>query len=75
MIEIDERVGRPELLAQLVAADDVAGPLEQEQQDIERPAAEAERPPLFAQLTGPRVGFEEAESIDRLRRRWVGHSQ
>jgi hypothetical protein len=39
VIEVDEGVGRPQVLTQLVARHQVAWPFEQELQDVERLAA------------------------------------
>src|SRR5262249_3909639 len=64
MIEVDERVGRPELLPKRVAADQVPAPTQEQQKDVEGTASQFDDPTLLAQLAEPAVDLEKAESIE-----------
>src|SRR5262249_51095843 len=57
-VEVDERVRGPEALPQLVARDEVAGPFEQQQQDLNGLLGEPDLQPLLAQLTRSEVQLE-----------------
>jgi hypothetical protein len=63
VVEIDERVCRPQLLPELVARNDVAAARQQQQENVERAAAQSEDAPLLPELAGPSVGFKDPESI------------
>ena len=51
---------------QLVACDDLATTGEQQDQDVERAAAQLDAPALFSELTGPPVHFEQTKSVQNL---------
>ena len=63
MVEVDEGVGGPELLPQLVPRNDVAAPVEQEQKDVERSAAQFDGAALLSELARWAVDLEQAETI------------
>ena len=66
MVEIDEGVGRPELLLQLLPGDHIAGTLQQHGQNLEGLLLEFDPQPVPAQLAGVQVGLKGAEA-DHLR--------
>jgi hypothetical protein len=61
VLEVDKRIGRPEPLAQLVARDDAAGPLEQRLQQPQRLILKVDAASLAAQVSGSRVELERPE--------------
>src|SRR5207253_6392605 len=61
VIEVDERVSRPQTLPQLVASDDIAAALEQQDEDVERAAAQLHAAPLFHELARAAVNLEHPE--------------
>jgi hypothetical protein len=63
VIEVDERIGLPKLLTQLLAGNDVPTPSQQQYQDVERTAAKFEQPTLLPQLTGAAVDLEKAKPV------------
>lgn len=73
MVEIDERVGLPQALAQFLARDDIAGALEKEEKDVERAAPDLERAALLAQFAGATVCLEQTKSVKNKRRVELGH--
>src|SRR2546427_10042802 len=68
MVEVDERVGRPQLLPKLLTGDDIPATGQQQDQNVERPATQFDLATLFPQLTSPAVNLEEAKPIGRPRR-------
>ena len=66
MIEVNERVGRPELLPEFVAADKVPTLAQQEQKYVEGPTTQLDGSTLLPQLTSPAIDLEQAESIETL---------
>ena len=73
MVEVDERVGGPEMLPQFVARDHVAATAQEKEQDVERPAAQPESAPLLAELARAAVGLEHAETIETVGADALGH--
>jgi hypothetical protein len=67
VIEVNEGVARPQLLQQLVARHDLAGPLDQSRQDLERLLAQPHADALLAQFARSAVDLEHAETHDRRR--------
>jgi len=67
VVEVHERVGGPEVLPQFIAADDIAATAQQEQKDVEWPAAQLQRAALLAEVARPAVGLEQAEAIKTVR--------
>ena len=61
MIEVDERVRRPERLLKLLAADDLAGTLEQHRQDLDRLLLKPNPQAPLAQFTRDEVQLEDPE--------------
>ncbi len=68
MIEVDKSVSWPELLPKLVACHDVAGLLQQDDEDVDRPATYLERPPLLPQLARAGIQLVYAEAIHEVGR-------
>ena len=60
-IEVDVRVRSPHRLAQLVAADDLAGPRQQQRQRLRRLRLERDGAAVLAQLARFGVELEDAE--------------
>ena len=65
MVKVDKRVGRPQPLSKLFARNDIPRPLQEHQEDVNRTAAESEPQPLFAELAGSRVEFEQPKTVKR----------
>ena len=63
VIEVDEGVRRPEAGAQVVAADELALPLEQQPQDLDRTAAQPDPQASASQLARADVQLERPEPI------------
>src|SRR5258705_5601927 len=61
VLEIDERAGGPEPLAQLFARDQLTGPLEHHRQNFERLFLKSDADSTFAQLAGAQVHIERSE--------------
>jgi hypothetical protein len=61
MVEVDERVCRPERLLKLLAADDLAGTLEQHRQDLDRLLLKPDAQASLAQFTRHEVQLEDPE--------------
>ena len=57
MVEVDEGVGRPETIANLVAGDDFAGFFEQQGEDLERLVLQLDAEAVLAKFTGAQVEF------------------
>src|SRR6516225_2866245 len=70
MVEIDKRVYRPELQAQLLARDQFARTLQQHAQHAQGLFLEAHAPALLAQFSRAQVHFEVAEAQQR--RKYIG---
>src|SRR5262245_46953403 len=68
VVEIDERVSRPELLAEFVASNEIAAAVHEEQKDVEWAAAQLDDAALLAQFAQAAVDFEQAEAIDTFER-------
>jgi len=64
VIEVDERVGRPQRLAELLPGHDLVGPRQERDEDPERPLLEADPGAAPPQLTGVEVGLEHPEPDD-----------
>ena len=64
VLEIDECPLRPEALAQLLAADDLARPLEQGSQNAERLLLERDAEAALAELSRSEIDLEGAEPDD-----------
>jgi len=62
MFEIDERVRRPQSLAQLLARDDDAGMFEENLQKTERLFGQRDSRSTLCELAGPEVELEVAET-------------
>jgi hypothetical protein len=62
MVEIDESVGRPNLGAQLLASDHIAGAIQNSGQHLQRLALQAQPYTVFPQLTGANIQFEVFEA-------------
>ena len=75
VIEVDESVGGPELLLQLLAGDDLAGAVEQESQDLERLSLEAEPHAILAQFPGGEIELEDSEAGDSGMVGWDCHGR
>lgn len=71
-VEVHERVGRPQALAQLLAGDHLAGAGQQQGQDAERLILEVDAQPGLAHLAGVEVDLEAAEPAASARRLHVG---
>ncbi len=64
MVEIDEGVGGPEFLAQIIASDHVASALQEQGEHLERLILQAELGAVLAQLAGGEVELEDAKAGD-----------
>jgi hypothetical protein len=73
MIEVDECVGLPQLLAQFLAADDIPSSSEEEHEDVERTAAQFELPALLSQFACAAVDLEKTKPVRGPRRISVRH--
>ena len=62
MVEIHERVRGPELLLQFLAADDLAGVLEQHRQDLEGLLLKPDSQAALAQLAGTKIQLEHPKT-------------
>lgn len=62
MFEIDERVVRPDLLAQIFAANDIIGALEKSSEDLERLSLQLDPDTMLPQLSRGAVHFERTKS-------------
>ena len=69
VLEIDESIISPNLLAQFIAADDMVGAFEQGHQDLERLLLDLDPDTMLPQLSGYAVNFEGAKSRVFLRLR------
>ena len=63
-IEVDERVGGPEPLPQLLARDDVAGMFQEQLQNLKRLIGQPNLDAAFSQLSRPEIGLEQSKSDD-----------
>jgi hypothetical protein len=61
VIEIYEGVGGPEAVAQLLASDDVTGPLQKLGQNLKRLLLQLDFPSLTPQFAGTQIQFEDTE--------------
>jgi hypothetical protein len=76
VIEIDEDVLGPELIAELVAGHDLAGLREQQLQNPERLVLQPDLEAMFAQFAGARIELVRAEPHGRTSRGTSGsHSR
>ena len=64
VVELDEGVGRPQLLTQFFTGDNLARPLEQDDKQAERLVLEIDLEPFLAQFRRGEVHFEDAEAED-----------
>lgn len=64
MIEIDEGLGAPEALAHFFAGDEIAGALEEHEQDLEGLGVKFHADAVLAELAGGGIGLERAEGED-----------
>jgi hypothetical protein len=64
VLEIDERARGPEPLAQLLARDEIARPLQQQRQDVKGLSRKAEAHARLPELTGAEIQLEDAELND-----------
>jgi hypothetical protein len=67
MLEIDERVLRPELLMEFLTGDNLAGFLQQGDQHLERLTAKLELQPCSAKFAGMQIYLEVSEAKDSIR--------
>src|SRR5208282_6191579 len=65
VLEVHKCVGRPKLLAQLLARDDLARLLQQHGQNSKGLFLDLDLKPVLAELSGVKVSFENPE-VDRL---------
>ena len=73
MVEIHERVGGPQLAAELLASDDLLGMDEEHLQDSQRLILKPDLDALLAQFSGAHVQLERAEADDLRTGRFVVH--
>ena len=73
MLKVDERVAGPQPLPELVTGDDLAGPFEQRDQEIEGLVGQVQPAAGLAQLTRADVQFEDAEPDNPAHRFRVSH--
>ena len=64
VVEVDERVGGPELLLQLFARDDFAGTFEQQRQHLEGLSLQAQLDAALAQFACAEIEFEQSKPRD-----------
>src|SRR5215470_4689134 len=64
VIEVDESVGGPQPVAQLIPGDDLAGLFQKNHQYLKRKALNRELDATFAQFRGAEVQFKHAEAHD-----------
>ena len=62
MIEINERVGWPQFVAQFLARDEFSAALEEERQDLKGFLLQLDLDPILAEFSGSKVNFEGGES-------------
>jgi hypothetical protein len=62
MIEIDESVGRPKLLAQIFAGDNFSRPLNKVREELKWLFLQSDLAPALAKFSGSQVHFEDAEA-------------
>ena len=62
MVEIDERVRGPELLLKFLAADDLAGVLEQHRQDLEGLLLKPDSQAALAQFASTKIHLEHPKT-------------
>jgi uncharacterized protein (DUF1786 family) len=67
VVEIDEGIGGPELLAHLLARNHIAGTLEKQGQHLQRLILKAKLGAVFAQLARGEIKLEEAKAHDSAR--------
>jgi hypothetical protein len=65
VVEIDKRVRRPQPLAELFARDDIPGPFEERDQNVYRPAPQAQPEALFPKFARTGVELEKAKPVYR----------
>lgn len=65
VVEIDEGVSRPQLIAQFLSRDQVAGGLQQNGQPLQRLTLEAKLYDAFAQVAGAPIQLEIVEAVNR----------
>ena len=70
MLEIDERAIWPETPAQLLTRNELAWPLQQQREDLERLRRKVEARPCLAQFSCVEIQFEYAEPDDATSRPW-----
>ena len=64
MVEINERVGRPQLLLQLLARDHFPCAVQQQRQDLERLPLEPKFEATLAQFASLAIEFKDSEAND-----------
>lgn len=62
MVEINERLRRPEALPQLFARDDITASLEEQDEDVNGSAAQPDPSTLLEELTGAAMNLVDAEA-------------
>jgi len=62
VVEVDESIPGPKLLSELFAADDLAGVLQKNHQNLERLVLQAELHPGFSHFAAGRVSLEYAKA-------------
>ena len=74
VVEINERVGGPEALANLLAGDQLAGLLQQDFENLDRLALQLQPDAILTELSALRVELEGAETENRVSRRRAWHT-
>ncbi len=73
MIEINERVVRPELLAEFIACDHVAGMFQQHRQNLKRLVLQPDSPAVLEKFSCAEINFKRPEARGRDGRGRDGH--
>jgi hypothetical protein len=61
VVEVHERIRRPQLLLQLLASDDIPGALKQQHEDFEGLPLQPHTKTVLPQLARPEIQVEDAE--------------
>jgi hypothetical protein len=69
VVEVDERVGGPNLISQLFAGHDLSRPLEKNPEDLYRLALNGKTNPAVAQLAGGQIQLERTKPYNPVRTR------
>jgi hypothetical protein len=73
VVEINERVVRPELLAEFIACDHVAGMFQQHGQNLKRLVLQPDSPAVLEEFSCAEIDFKRPEAGERDGRRGDGH--